>query len=124
MKSTLGDIVKKLPDFEEMLAIAQEVRDLSLQKLLIENALKTKESDIYKEAMVNEKYFIGGKQPAISYIKSAYEHGGFSGELVQAREELAKVSAELDYKKQVMSVYKEMIGIFQTLSANERGVSL
>jgi len=121
MKSSVEEAIKQIPDFEEFLNLAQEIRSLSLKKLLLEKKLKEKESEIFREAMNNEKYFNNGKQPAVSYVESVYKFSGFDGELLPARDELARVTADLDYLKLTYEIYKQMIGVFQTLSANERG---
>jgi len=121
MNSTLSDIVKKIPDFEEFVAQADKIRTLALGKLLLENSIKTKESEIYIVATTDPKYLVGGKTPAISFIKSAYEFTGLDGELVASRDSLSKLTTDLEYERQVMSVYKDMVSVFQTLSANERG---
>lgn len=124
MKSSVKEIVEKIPDFDDFLDLAEKIREVSLEKLLLEKELKSKESEIFREAMVNEKYYVKGKPPAISYVESAYKFSGFDNELLEARERFAVLTAELDNLRLQMSIYKDMIGVFQTLSANERGVSI
>ena len=121
MRSTLNDIIERIPDFDEFVALADKIRDVSLEKLLLEKDIKSKESEVFRTATFDEKYFVNGKPPAISFIENAYKQDGFDVELVDVKKKLAELTAESDHLKLTMSIYKDMLSVFQTLSANERG---
>ena len=120
MNTNLENILAKIPEFEEFLKIVEKIRDLSYQKLLLERSIKSKEAEIFREAITNTLYFINGKPPAISFVDSAFKPDGFNGELVEPRKELAKVTSELDHAKLELEVYNSMLEVFRTISANER----
>ena len=124
MKSSVEEIIKQIPDFEEFIKLADQIRELSFQKLLLEKEIKEKEANVYRTAVVDSRFFVGGKSPAVSYVKSAYEHSGLEGEILPLREQYAKVSSDLEHARITMDVYKSMLDVYRTVSANERGVSL
>lgn len=121
MRTNLTDIAKAIPDFDDMLILADKIRELLLEKLLLDKEIKEKESLVFREAMSNDKYFNSGKPPAVSFVESAYKYTGFSGELIPLRTRLAEVTADLDHARLTMDTYNSMLDVFRTLSANERG---
>lgn len=121
MNSSVEDIIKQIPDFEEFLKLADQIRDLSFQKLLLEKEIKEMESNVFKSVTTDQKYLVGGKTPAISYIENTYKHTGLDGEILPLREQYARVNSDLERAKLQLDIYKQMVGIFQTVSANERG---
>lgn len=121
MKSNLKDIIEAIPDFEDFLRLADEISNLAYNKLQLENQIKAKEAEIFREGM--KRPLENGKLPSASFVTNAYLHTGFDGELLPEREKLAYISSALDNKKIKLSVYKDMLEVFRTVSANERSVS-
>lgn len=121
MKANLKDILESIPDFEDFMKLAEEIRELSFKKMKLENSLKAGEAITFKEAM--SKTLENGKLPSTSFVTNAYLHTGFNGELVGDRELLAATISELEQKKIQLSIYRDMINLFQTVSANERNSS-
>lgn len=118
MKANLKDILESIPDFEDFMKLATEIRELSFKKMKLENALKAGEAITFKDAM--SKPLENGKFPSSSFVINAYIHTGLNGELVEDRELLASVASQLEQKKLQLSIYRDMINLFQTVSANER----
>lgn len=122
MKSNLKEVLEGIPDFDEFIELAGQIRELSLKKLTIEKDLKKGEGKTFRDAMVEKEYYVNGKQPAISYIEGAYKYTGLNDCLMPLRDELVEVTAELDYLKLKLDVYKSMLDTWRTLSANERNI--
>jgi hypothetical protein len=108
------------PDFEDVMEIVERIRELSLQEAILSNKIKFMESDITAEATENEKYFVNGKPPSMTYINSTYKVTGFDGELKKLRNDLAQIQSELEYRKNLFSVKKDMLEVWRTESANQR----
>ena len=115
-----GSILKKLPDFDDMMKVSGEIGDLLLEKLKSETEIKSKEAETILKVMTDEKYFVGGKPPSMSFADSTYKVTGLEGELVPMRESLAEITANLEKKKIQYDVYKNMLDMWRTLAANER----
>jgi hypothetical protein len=109
-----------LPDVEDMMGTIDEIYAASLRKTSLEVELKFQETLISKEANSNEKYFKAGKPLSQSTINSTYTYGGFEGELIPKRKELAEVTARVEFLKNKLELMKEMIGIWRTQQASER----
>lgn len=122
MKSNLKDIIESIPDFEDFMKLSEEIGELSFKKMQLENAIKAKEAVIFTKA-INE-FIIDGKRPSVAHIERAYLHTGINGELLQERTSLADISSTLEKKKIQLSIYRDMIELFRTISANERSVAL
>lgn len=118
MKANLKDILESIPDFEDFMKLADEIATLSYNKMQLENQIKAKEAQTFAKA-INE-FMIDGKRPSASHVEKAYLHTGINGELLSEREKLAYVSSSLENKKIQLSIYRDMINLFQTVSANER----
>lgn len=112
----------KLPDFDDMLGIANQMKELTLQKILLENEIAEKESAAIKYH--TENTLVNGKPPSMEYAKVVYKPVGLNDELIPLRKQLAEVEADLTSKKTVFDVYKSMISVWQTESANKRAVTL
>lgn len=123
MELSSTDILKKLPEFEDMLKIGDEISRLLLEKLVAERNIKIRESEIIKIAMTDPTYFVGGKQPSVSFIETAYMYSGLQGELIPLREELANILADLDKNRTRLDLYKEFLNVWRTLSASERSIT-
>lgn len=118
MKANLKDILESIPDFEDFLKLAESIRELSFKKMKLENALKAGEANTFREAM--NKPLENGKLPSSSFVVNAYLHTGLNGELLGDRELLASTISELEQKKIQLSIYRDMLEVFRTISANER----
>lgn len=122
MKANLKDILESIPDFEDFMKLAEEIRELSFHKMQLENKLKGREALIFQDAM--KKPLENGKLPSSSYVTNAYLHTGFNGELMEDREKLAHTISDLEEKKIQLAIYRDMLEVFRTVSANERSVAM
>lgn len=113
-----------LPDFEDLAKLAETIREKNISKMLLENKIKYLEGRVMIEARSNPKYFENGKPPAITFVEKTYFFSGFDDELLPFREELAKVSSEVEHLKMVFQLEKDKIDVWRTQSANERGTTL
>lgn len=110
----------ELPDIERMFSLIDEISVLSYNKIRLELEIKVAEAEIVKEATSNDKYFVSGKPPSMSYIESTWKVTGFENELVKIRSELAKTSTDLENAKLKFYFYRDLIDLYRTQSANER----
>jgi len=81
----MKELDKLLPDFDDLLKKLDEIKALEFDRVLLDLEIRNMEADIYKEAVTDASYFVGGKPPAISYIKQTYAQTGFNGELKDRR---------------------------------------
>lgn len=114
----------KLPDFNDMIAIANSVGMLLAKKLTLDTAIKSGEADVTKTMVSDPVYWQGGKVPSQAYIDSSYKVTGFKGELSNLRNEFAEVSGALETAKLMFEVYRSMIDVWRTESKNERESTL
>lgn len=120
MKSNLKEIIEGIPDFEDFLKLADEIAELSFAKMSLEVEIKDGESNTFKEAM--KQPLENGKLPSASFVTNAYMSQGLNGELTPLRIKYAEISSKLDKKKIQLSVYRDMLEVFRTVSANERNL--
>lgn len=118
MKSNLKDILEAIPDFDDLTKLVNEIGELSFKKMQLENKIKAMESVTFTKA-INE-FSIEGKKPSVAHIQNAYMHTGIDGEILPLREQLADVSAMFEKRKLLMSLYRDMMELYRTFSANER----
>jgi hypothetical protein len=106
----------ELPDFDMLFQLALDIKNLSVKEGLLELEIKRSESDIIRHAVEGSQ----GKPPSMAYLQSTIAFTGVDGSLYNLRKELVEVSSELDYKKLLLDLYKRMIDVWRTQSANER----
>ena len=121
MKANLKDILEAIPDFDDLTNLVAEIGELAFKKMQLENKLKSAEAETFRAAMARP--LENGKFPSSSFVSNAYLHTGLNGELVEQREKLADISAMLDKRKLLLSIYRDMMEMFRTVSANERNAS-
>jgi len=121
MKSNLQAILEAIPDFEDFMQLADEIGELSFKKMQLDNKIKEAETLVFRTAMASP--LENGKLPSATFVNNAFLHTGMNGELVEKREQLADYSAQLEKKKIQLSIYRDMLELYRTFSANERTTS-
>jgi len=124
MEASVKDIYKVIPDFDAFLKLTDEIGELSYKKLVADKDIKRAEANVVIECTTNTKYALGGKPPSMTFIDSTYKFTGIDGEILPLRETYAEVSATLEKRKLELSVYKDMLEVWRTLSANERNTAI
>jgi len=122
METNAKKLLEQIPDWSDFMKLADEIKILSFSRMSVEARIKAKESDGFKIVMSDEKYFVSGKPVAVSYYDNAYKYPGLEGELLPIREEYARLSSELEQKRIQYEIYKQMLDVWRTVSANERSV--
>jgi len=112
----------KLPDFDDMMRLANKISDLLKQRLMLEAEISFEEADITINA--TNTIQVNGKPPSMEYIKNSYLIVGMDGGLKDKRKQLADVTAELDRSRLMLQINRDMHDVYRTESANERAASL
>lgn len=116
----MSNTALKIPDFDQMISMAETIKELKYKKLKLEVEIKDASAKIIKACRTNSDYFEAGKPASMSYIENTFAYTGFNDELIPKRMELAQITSDLDRCQVLMDVYKAMIDVFRTVSANER----
>lgn len=110
----------EIPDFEDMLKVAQKIKDLSLRKTKLELTIDDMVSKTVVELTTNPEHHINGKPPSMAFINRTYTTTGLDGKIFEYREKLAEVETNLEYYKNKLYIYRDMIDVWRTVSANKR----
>jgi len=109
-----------LPDFNEILKLIDDIKELEFKKVLLDLDIKTEISNVYTSTATDSAYYIGGKVASVSYIAKTWEHTGLDGGLIEKRKELENIKVELSSKLNKLQILKLMVEVWRTISANER----
>ena len=109
----------KLPDFDDMFKLAEGVRGLTLERLILETEITETEADAIEHGMNHTT--INGKPPSMRYLELTLST---DNKLIAKKKKLAEIKSNLDASKMIFDIYKSMIAVWQTESANKRSVSL
>lgn len=107
-----------LPDFEEMMKLANAIGDLNYKRITLENGIATLEANTIKDCA--ESLTVNGKPPSMEYLKMTVKHTGKDNEILPLRAELASVESDLEKARRLFEVMRSMVSIYQTDSANRR----
>src|SRR5687768_2253763 len=99
METNSKKLLEGIPDFREFMELAEEIRKLSFEKMMIEKTIREAEADTFRTVMTNPKYFVNGKAVPVSYYDNAFKHSGLGGELLGYRQDLAEVVSTLESKR-------------------------
>lgn len=115
----------RLPDFDDMIALATEIGTLKKGLLTAKGRLSILKAQITRDVSTTEEYFVKGKPPSMSYIESNYHNLGINKktrtELVDLKASIATKEGSLREKELLFDVYRAMIDVWRTESANKRG---
>ena len=117
--------VDKLPDFDELVTLTNEIGELKTQLLVDKTTLELLEAEIMERVTTLPEYFVNGKPPSVAYIKSRYFVLGCNDEtfreLGEIKIAIATKEGLLREKELLFQVYRDMIDVWRTESANKRG---
>jgi len=120
----MDELLKYLPDFDEMDEVAKKSADAKARLEDAKNQLDNEIARCIQTATLDEKYWINGKAPSMSYCSAVISRVGNTPEdavlLDEIRKNITKY-AELTFKyKKLMDSMESRISVWQTLSANKR----
>ena len=110
----------ELPDMNQMMDLINSIKNLSLEKMVVEIEIDKDVSSIIKNVTTKPEYYVNGKPASMSYIEKTYAFTGLNGELIEKREKLAGKESDLEHARLLLKAYQDMIEIWRTQSANER----
>ena len=114
----------ELPDFDILFDLTAEIGKLKRDILLDEARLDQLLAEITEAVTTDPNYFINDKIPSMSYIKSYYHVAGINDKtakvLKEVKERIAINKGELKNKELLFQVYRDMISVWRTTSANKR----
>lgn len=118
----------ELPDFEDMLELARVIGNNKTELMICKNELDYMLGEITQQATNDSLYWVDGKPPSNAHIKSTYHILGLNEstkiELLKLRSRIAELEGDLRTNEALFDVYKDIIGVWRTQSANERGTFL
>lgn len=115
----------KLPDFDDMVGITEEIGTLKRSIALDKIKLDRLQAYITDMATRDHTYYVNDKPPSMAYIKANYHVLGLTTdqreELEELHAKLAENEGRLREKELLFDVYRSMIDVWRTESANIRG---
>jgi hypothetical protein len=117
-------VLEKLPDYEDMMRMAEELAKASARKLSLENRIRKMEADVVLRVNKDIAFFQNGKPLSMSFIEATYKYTGIENEIIPLREQLASEIYNIESTKGKLDAYKTLFEIWRTLSANERHMAL
>lgn len=120
METNSKKVMEAMPSFDEFMNLAESIKIASVEKMKLENQIKSAEALAFKAVMTDEKYFVGGKPVAVSYFENYYKTRGIDGEILELRFKLAEIVAYLESLRNQFEIYKSMHDLFKTLVYQER----
>ena len=105
-----------MPDFDEMMKVNKELRELILSKNLLDLEIEI----IMKDVVIKVMSTADGKKPSMEFLKNTYLVTGLDNELIEKRAKLAELEADLDFKRNELYILKQKCDVYRTLSANQR----
>lgn len=114
-----------LPDFDDMVALANDIGGLKTSLMLLEGRQDQLKADITETVTTDPTYWGSDKKaPSNAHIKDTFHINGFDEDtrarLELLRNTIATTTGELRTKENIFRVYESMIGVWRTQSANDR----
>lgn len=119
----------KLPDFEEMLGIADDIGKLTVDLYLAKVALDQTEADIIRTVMTVKEYWgESAKPPAFNYVEATFKAIGYNDITAEALRQdkfrVAEISGALEGMKLRFQTMKEMVDVWKTQQFNVKGAEI
>jgi len=110
----------QLPDFDDMQNMIEQIHDISLQKMMVDIEIHSKEAEIVRKSVSEEASFVNGKPPSVAYLEATVKYTGLNGELVEMRKALSTLSADLERNRLMFDLMTKKIEVWRSQTANER----
>lgn len=114
-----------LPDFDDLIALTSKIGKTKTRLLVNKATLEQEHALITELVSSDATYYIGSKPPSMAYIKSNFHVLGInkkSGERIKnLRLTIAEDEGSLRENELLFDVYRDMIDVWRTESANKRG---
>ena len=123
METNSKKVLAALPDFEDYMKLAEEIKQASIEKMRLENAIRSAEAYAFRRVMEDPDFWKGSKPVSVSYFENCYKHRGINGEIEELRGRYAEVSAFLDNMKSRFEIYRMMQDMYRALAYQEKGMS-
>ncbi len=115
----------KIPDYEEMITVANKISELVAKRDFIKNQIEINEGIILRMNTTDERFFVNGKPPATNFVEKAYFNSIFEGmDMPALHQEFITLSSELEKFKMIFDIMKQQITLFQIESANRRNAGV
>lgn len=116
-----------LPDFDDLINLAKEIGDIKIELEIDKNRFELLLAEITEITSSDEQYFINGKAPSMAYTEANYHKLGYDEiskqRLNEVKERIARNTGLLKQKQLMMDIYRDMIDVWRTQSANERNAT-
>lgn len=113
-----------LPDFDDFDRITHEAAKVKAELIVIKSQLAQLEAQCMHNALTISDNWIGGKRPSMSYCEKIVKEIGNNEQerdmLIDLRRQLADKTEALQLLQYLITVNREKLDLFQTLSANNR----
>jgi len=120
----MDNVEALIPDFDKMEELTRQAAEVSAKLVITKHDLAVLEAEIIREALTNNAYWIGGKQPSMSYCEKVVAKIGNTPEdrekLDQLRKQYAELSEQGELLQHIIWINKDKLELFRTISANER----
>ena len=114
----------QLPDFDEMIALAEEIGSLNTELVLAKEERDFVQGEITKHVFADKELWVGGKQPSMEYIKSTFHHVGYDDntkeQIVASVKKVAELLGKLEYKQNLFQVYRDIISVWRANQFNKK----
>ena len=118
----------KLPDFDDMTALAEKAAIAKGQIKVLEKAQKRLSAEFMQFALLHDKtYWIGGRPTTVTFEKIVAEIGTTDEDknlMVEVTAELGRAYTVYEEASEKLQTCRDMIAVFQTESANKRKTTL
>lgn len=119
----------RLPDFEEMLGLAEGIGKLTVDLYLAKVALDQTEADIIRRVMTDKEYWgESAKPPAFNYVEATFKAIGYDDITAEALRQdkirVAETSGALEGMKLKFQTMKEMVDVWKTQQFNLKGAEI
>jgi hypothetical protein len=117
--------MQKLPDFDEMYALAEEAASARSEMVMLEGLESSMSARFMRSAILNSDYWLGGKAPtATVHLAKIIAKVGNTEEDEEAikavRDRLKDVTYNYIEAMEKLKIMHAMISVYQTESANKR----
>jgi len=114
-----------LPDFDDFAELANTISEKSRIVNETSDQLDSLLAKITLKVTYEPSYWLEGKPPSMTFIKSTYHIVGFDDEsrdkLAELRRVLIDAEANLEQAKHLFKIFQSRVDVWRTRSANERG---